>query len=344
MTEPVRILYIDDDAGLGVLLSRAFAGQGLIVEPVETGDEGLMLLASRHYDIVALDHNLVNEVGLDLIPRIRSLPQHPPIIYVTGSEDARIAVAALKAGAVDYVWKDVQGHYRELLRESIKTALAQEKLAREAEKAQQQIREAKDRAELLLHEVNHRVANSLALVSSFVQLQANTLSDPAAKSMLLETQARIIAIAGVHRRLYTSDDVRAVEVGVYLKSLVQELSTTMKVGERKNVRFTTPDEEIILHTDKVVALGVIVTELVTNAQKYAYADSSGGEIRVSALRSAPDTLRVTVEDEGIGWDGTGEIKGSGLGSRIIKAMIQNIQGELQYLPGEGTCAVVTLPI
>ena len=60
-----------------------------------------------------------------------ALPQAPPVIYVTGSEDSRVAVAALKAGAVDYVWKDVQGQFRELLGEAVATALRQEALRRD---------------------------------------------------------------------------------------------------------------------------------------------------------------------------------------------------------------------
>src|SRR3984957_15075596 len=168
MTGSVRLLYVDDDAGLGVLLSRALGLHDYAVTAVESGEAAMAHLEAAPFDIIALDHNLINEVGLDLIPRIRALPLPPPIIYVTGSEDVRIAVAALKAGAVDYVWKDVQGHYRALLRQSIDTAMAQEKMKRESEEAQRQVVEAKDRAEILLKEVNHRIANSLAIVSSFV--------------------------------------------------------------------------------------------------------------------------------------------------------------------------------
>jgi DNA-binding response OmpR family regulator len=101
MQGPVRILYVDDDAGLGILLSRALAPHGLGVEAVQSGEEGLARLREEFFDVVALDHNLTNEVGLDLIPKIRALPNAPPIIYVTGSDDVRVAVAALKAGAVD---------------------------------------------------------------------------------------------------------------------------------------------------------------------------------------------------------------------------------------------------
>lgn len=336
MTGSVRLLYIDDDAGLGVLLNRALGPHGFAVTTVESGEVALARLEAQPFDIIALDHNLTNEIGLDLIPRIRALPDAPPVIYVTGSEDARIAVAALKAGAVDYVWKDVQGHYRELLREAVKTALEQERLKRASAEAQRQVAEARDRAEAMLKEVNHRVANSLAMVSSFVQLQANSIADPSARAALQETTTRIGAVAGVHRRLYTSADVRFVEVNAYLKSLVEDLAG----GVREKLSFTSGQKDINVGTDKVVSLGVIVAELVTNAAKYAYPQSAPGEIRVAAHQDA-GTVAVSVEDDGVGWNDTGKIQGSGLGTRIIKAMVQTLQAELAYEPRDkGTRAVV----
>jgi two-component sensor histidine kinase len=336
MTGSVRLLYIDDDAGLGVLLNRALGPHGFAVTTVESGEVALARLEAQPFDIIALDHNLTNEIGLDLIPRIRALPDAPPVIYVTGSEDARIAVAALKAGAVDYVWKDVQGHYRELLREAVKTALEQERLKRAGAEAQRQMAEARDRAEAMLKEVNHRVANSLAMVSSFVQLQANSIADPSARAALQKTTTRIGAVAGVHRRLYTSSDVRFVEVNAYLKSLVEDLAG----GVREKLSFTSGQKDINVGTDKVVSLGVIVAELVTNAAKYAYPQSVPGEIRVAAHQDA-GTVAVSVEDDGVGWNDTGKIQGSGLGTRIIKAMVQTLQAELAYEPRDkGTRAVV----
>lgn len=339
----VRVLYVDDDVGLGVLLTKALAAHGYDVEAVGNGEAALQRLREVDYGVVALDHNLTSEVGLDLIPRIRELPDPPPIIYVTGSDEARIAVAALKAGAVDYVWKDVQGHYRELLREAIKTALEQEELRRQAEEAHRLVEEARDRAEALLREVNHRVANSLALVSSFMHLQANTLSDPAAKQMLKDAMARITAVAGVHRRLYTSSDVRSVEVNAYLKGLAEELDAT--ASDRCVVKFTPAPRPVHVPTDRAVSLGVIVAELLTNAVKYAYGPSGSGEVRIVLSQPNAEHLQVCVEDDGIGWSGEGEAIGSGLGTKIIRAMAQSLQAQIRFkAPGGGTCVVVNLPL
>ncbi len=338
----IRILYVDDDAGLGVLLAKTLTPYGYEVETVATGEDAIRCLDSGTYGIVALDHNLTGEVGLDLIPKIRSRPQAPPIIYVTGSDDARVAVAALKAGAVDYVWKDVQGHYRELLHEAVKTALAQEALRRRAEEARRQVEEARDRAEALLGEVNHRVANSLALVSSFMNLQAHALSDPAAKQMLKDAIARIAAIAGVHRRLYTSSDVRKVEVNAYLEGLTEELGAS--AADRCTVKFTPAPFAVDVPTDRAVSLGVIVTELVTNACKYAYGKTGAGQVRV-IVEPDGERLVIRVEDDGVGWSGEGGVHGTGLGTRIIRAMAQSLQATLTYRPpAGGTHVVVDFPV
>ncbi|MCJ2037299.1 sensor histidine kinase [Methylobacterium sp. J-068] len=346
MSEPApqdrgRILYVDDDPGLGRLVQRALQARGYVVELAADGDAGLARLGLGGIDVVALDHHMPGQTGLDILPAIRALPDAPPVVYVTGSEDSRVAVAALKAGAVDYVWKDLQGQFRELLGEAIDIALRQEAMRRDKERAEQAVREARDRAEIMLREVNHRVANSLALVAALAHMQTNAVKDPAAKAALQEMQARISAIAGIHRRLYTSDDVEAVDLDAYLASLVEELQAAMKAAGRDHA-IRLDAARVRLATDKAVSVGVVVTELVTNAYKYAYPPEVPGEIRVSVAREGTEGLTLTVEDDGIGWTGEGQPRGTGLGSRIIRAMATNLRSALVYAHGRaGTRATLS---
>jgi two-component sensor histidine kinase len=343
--DAVRILYIDDDLGLGRLIEKSLGQTGAAVCHVETGDEAINLLSKEDFDIVALDHNLVSETGLEILPRIKALASAPPVIYVTGSDDVRIAMAALQAGAVDYVWKDVDGHYRELLARAINSALVRERETRERIDALRLMEEARDRAQLLLSEVNHRVANSLSLAASMVQMQTRAVPDEAAQNALRETQARISAIASIHRHLYTSSDVRIVDLDTYLASLTAELALAMQADNvAHEISFET-DGKVQVPTNMAVSLGILVTELVTNAYKYAYGTDVRGQIRVLLKRPAAGRIALVVEDDGVGWTGDGPPKGSGLGTRIIKATTSQVHATLSYDPGhKGTRAVLELPV
>lgn len=323
-----RLLYIDDDLGLARLVQKDLNRHGYDVHTAADGEAGLAKLRTHAYDAVALDHYMPGREGLDVLPDIRALPSPPPVIYVTGAQESRIAVAALKAGAVDYVIKDVSGDFSALLRAAVEQALTGDKLRREAEAANAAMREARDRAEALLREVNHRVGNSLQLVSSFVALQARSLSDPAAKSALSDTQARIEAVAQVHRRLYTSEDVQTVEMQDYLSGLVDQLSHSLS-AEARGVTVRQQCEVLSVPTDHAVSLGVIVTELVTNAVKYAYPDGAG-EVRVALRRLDGEQAELCVEDDGPGFDPEAEPKGGGLGRMILRAMAANLQSELAW--------------
>jgi two-component sensor histidine kinase len=195
--------------------------------------------------------------------------------------------------------------------------------------------QARDRAETLLAEVNHRVANSLALVASLVRLQSNSLLDPSAKQALNETEARIHAISSVHKRLYTSGNTTVVDLDEYLSSLLQNVETSMhNEGHGASLRYEL--EPVKLPTDSSVNLGVIVTEWVTNAFKYAYPNGAG-EVRVKLKRLADGQGELVVEDDGVG-RAPGPAKGSGLGTRIVSAMARTIGAEINYIarhPGTG---------
>jgi two-component sensor histidine kinase/CheY-like chemotaxis protein len=330
--EVIRLLYIDDDRGLSRLIEKELGRHGYAVTCAPDGDAGLDVLRSgQAFDICALDHYMPGRDGLDVLPDILALETPPPVVYVTGAQEGRIAVAALRAGAADYVIKDVSEDFTTLLRNALEAALHSRRLQRETEEAQEEVRLARDRAETLLREVNHRVGNSLQLVSSFMSLQMRHLTDEGARAALRESQARIEAVAHVHRRLYTSDDVSTVAMDEYLEGLIDELGKS--VGPHGEApRLTLDATPLRVSTDQAVSLGVVVTELVTNAVKYAYGPGQAGEIRVILK---PDEKHgralLTVEDDGPGM-GDGAAKGTGLGGKIISAMASGLRSAVEFDP------------
>jgi two-component sensor histidine kinase len=209
-------------------------------------------------------------------------------------------------------------------------ALSQVRLERAKLEAEEALRDTNARLQTMLSEVNHRVANSLQLVSAFVQMQSVLLSDEAARSALQDTQRRIEAIMQVHRKLYTSDQIEAVEMNGYLSTLLSELQDTWSTPESPR-RLSLSAQSLRLNTDKAVSVGVIVNELVTNACKYAYGADQAGEVRVTLRQDGPEHLVLSVEDDGVGMPASSSVKrGTGLGGKIVAAMAASLKSAVRY--------------
>jgi two-component sensor histidine kinase len=338
----LTVLHIDDDAGLSRLVSRTLGRQGFVVENAVDAAEGLARIARGGIDAVVLDHYLRSGTGMNVLEALSELEHAPPVVYVTGSSEPTVAVDALKAGAADYVHKTVGEEFFVLLESALHQSLEKARLEREKERAEQEVRAAKERAEILLAEVNHRVANSLSLVAALVRMQASATKEPEARDALAETQVRISAIANLHRKLYTSEDVRSVNLEEYISALIHEIDASMKAAGHQS-RMRAELETVLLPTDKAVSVGMIVTELITNAYKYAYPQGSDGEVRVVLRRSDETRAILTVEDDGVGFSGTGTPKGTGMGTRIVKAMASSLGTAVEYDPRErGTRARMEL--
>lgn len=262
------------------------------------------------------------------------------LVSVTG---ALVAVAAAVAALLTIIrYASELGRARDALT-TANTQLESKIAARTADLAKsiEEMREAKDRTELLMHEVNHRVANSLAMVSSLVGLQANSMRDEVTKVALAETQSRINAVAMVHQRLYASGDVSEVALDDYLRSVLDQFQSAMTHANRITLSYQL--DKIALKPDAAINLGVIAAEWVMNAAKYAYPDR-GGEVRVALHPLAGGMAMLTVADDGVG-PGDGVPKGTGLGTRIVTAMARSLGGSINYLGRQqGLTASLTFPL
>ena len=329
-TQPC-VLYIDDDEGLRRLTERALKRRGYDVALAASGPEGVEAARMRSFDLIAVDHYMPGMDGLATLEHLQALPKPPPVVYVTGSEESRVAVAALKAGAADYVVKTIGDDFFDLLVTAFDHVLDEVRLRRDKDSAETQLRASNARLEALLREVNHRVANSLQLVSAFVHMQSSALPDEAARSALRDTQRRIEAIAQVHRRLYTSNDVDSVDMADYLSAIVHELEETWSTPDAPR-KLKLNADAIRLKTDKAVSVGVIVNELISNACKYAYPDRKAGEIRIELKQDGDAHFLLQIEDDGCGMPGDGGAKGTGLGGKLVRAMAASLHSAVQYDP------------
>jgi two-component sensor histidine kinase len=329
---PRKVLYIDDDAGLRTLVQRGLGREKIEVVAAADGESGLALLTDD-IDVVAVDLYMPGLSGIETLERINAMPKHPPVIVVTGAQDSRMAVAALKAGAFDYVVKDAQGEFIYLLNAALHAAVHAMRNQRAKEAAEAEVRAARDRFEalaieraMLMREVNHRVGNSLQLIASLLTLQSNAAHNDDVSKALSAATGRVLAVAQVHRRLYTSDDVQSVAIDQYLEALVEDLRRSSEGGGL--AQLTLKAEPIGAAPDHAVAVGMIVNELVTNSLKYAYPGGKGS-IRVALKNAGEGRALLTVEDDGIGID-TKAPKSTGLGQRIVRAMGDKLRANIEH--------------
>ncbi|SFP73118.1 histidine kinase dimerization/phosphoacceptor domain -containing protein [Sphingomonas rubra] len=193
-----------------------------------------------------------------------------------------------------------------------------------------------EQKDLLMKEVDHRIQNSLQLVSAFLAMQARSAGAEVADA-LREAQARLSAVAQVHRRLYRDDRVETIDLARYLEELAGDMK--LSLGEAWASAMTLDLAPVLIPSDRAVNVGLVMTELVINATKYAYGGEPG-PIAIG-LEQYRNRLRLIVADSGHGKSGTN----TGFGSRMMGAMVAKLNGEIEHADNRpGLRAILTAPI
>lgn len=193
----------------------------------------------------------------------------------------------------------------------------------------------------LLKEVNHRVQNSLQLVSAFLRLQSRSANDSQSKLHLDEAQKRLTAVALVHRRLHQDESIEVIDLSRYLEDLCHEMKSSMDAdwGDQIDVNLA----PILVATERAVNIGLILTELIINANKYAYGGKPG-PLSVD-LEQHRTSLRLIVSDRGNGKLADASSKRSGFGSKMLSAIVERLGGHIDEEDNRpGLRTIVTAPI
>jgi PAS domain S-box-containing protein len=192
---------------------------------------------------------------------------------------------------------------------------------------------ANEKYRLLLRELHHRVTNHLQMITTMLRLQTTRLADRPARDDLETAIQRIHALAELHSRLYRDEGFDGIEMAAYLGDICDGLRGAVLPPRIDLQCLATPFK---LTLDQAVPLGLIASELVTNAAKYAFPGGRSGRVIVQ-LQAEGDEAVLSVADDGVGLTGTAETAGTGLGLKMVHGLAQQIRGTLVVQNDGGTC-------
>jgi two-component sensor histidine kinase len=193
----------------------------------------------------------------------------------------------------------------------------------------------------LLREMEHRIANSLQIIASILLLKAGAVASEETRDELRDAHKRVMSVAAVQSHLHASDGIDHIDIGAYLTKLTAGLAASM-VGPHQAIAIDVVADAGTLTTSHAVSLGLIVTELIINAVKYAFpTPRDGAHIRVSFEVDGPD-WKLTVADNGDGRAEATTPGASGLGTVIVAALATQMQAQIAEVSGpEGLSVEVT---
>jgi two-component system, sensor histidine kinase PdtaS len=221
----------------------------------------------------------------------------------------------------------VAGDKREQKPQAAMAAELQAALAREQALLRDK-RELTQRQEMLAQEFEHRLINSLQLISSLLSLQSRAAT-PEASAQLTIASRRVAALGRVHRRLHLLDNQDNVKFKQYLQHLCEDLAGLL-FHERSGHVIVVDGADFEIPTALGIPLGFIVNELITNCAKYAK-----GNIAVRLETTSPASHSLSVSDDGPGLpSGFDPATSKGLGMKIVLSLVKQIGGELRILPGD----------
>nr|WP_081882649.1 histidine kinase dimerization/phosphoacceptor domain -containing protein [Methanobacterium sp. SMA-27] len=200
---------------------------------------------------------------------------------------------------------------------------------------EEELKKSLNEKEMLLKEIHHRVKNNLMVISSLLNLQSNYIKNKEDFDMFRESQNRAKSMALIHELLYRSDDLKSINFGDYMGTLIKDLFNTY-INDPSHLKLNLDLQNIKLDINTSIPLGLIVNELVSNSMKYAFPDGREGEINIS-LKTEDGEYILIVGDNGVGIRDDIDFRNTdSLGLQLVNNLTQQIDGEIELNKKHGT--------
>ena len=205
--------------------------------------------------------------------------------------------------------------------------------------------EARRRAENLLVELNHRVMNTLAMITSIVRMESHEADEVTAPAALRRLETRLATVTVLYRALNRAADVGQIAAERYLTEVANAVAGSVSDNERLRVVCDCEPEQ--LPSALAAPLGLLVNELMTNALKHAFPYGRTGCISIRLYRLNGQQVALDVRDDGIGSlaKPTSDMSSTGIGTHLVEAFVEQIDGKLTLTrTTAGTCASIVFPL
>ncbi|MDB5697510.1 MAG: histidine kinase, partial [Alphaproteobacteria bacterium] len=180
----------------------------------------------------------------------------------------------------------------------------------------------------LLREMEHRIANSLQIIASILLLKAGAVASEETRHELQDAHKRVMSVAAVQGHLHAVDGIDRIDIAAYLAKLTGGLAASM-IGPQHAIAIDVTADEGTLPTTQAVSMGLIVTELVINAIKYAFPTARKGALILVAFQFDGSDWKLTVSDNGTGRGTQAPSVTGGLGTAIVAALTKQLEAQLQ---------------
>jgi two-component system, sensor histidine kinase PdtaS len=209
----------------------------------------------------------------------------------------------------------------------------------ERTKTERELVQSNYEKELLLKEVQHRIQNTLAIISSFLSLEMDKCKDEYTRAVFQDAMARIRTISRLYQSLYQASGLNSINLRQYIREMSQQLldSYTLRPGA---IRLSFKLDEISFDMKRAMNIGLILNELLINALKYAFLPGEEGTIRIELSRNEDSIVLLVADDgKGMGTDGQGDgVKRKGIGLHIVDMLAKELGGSFHIENDSGTIA------
>jgi two-component sensor histidine kinase len=341
MDTQLRILLIEDSEDDAVLLLRELrrSGFALTFERVDKPDAMLAALHQQSWDLIVCDYSMPEFSAPAALKLLQEQHLDIPFIIVSATIGEDVAVAAMKAGAHDYIIKGKLAR----LAPAIERELREAKVRLARRQAEEQIKASLREKEALLREIHHRVKNNLQIISSLLNLQAEYLKDNQALEVFQNSQNRIELMALIHEKLYQSEDLAKINFAEYIQELATNLFSAYTL-KSDALDLALDLEDVFLDIDTAVPCGLIVNELVSNALKHAFPSGKSGKVCVKLYSVNHNKTVLIINDDGVGFFEEIDFRNTeSLGLQLVNTLTQQIDGTIDLNKSHGSEFKIIFP-